>query len=65
MSSSAAAGIVEDHMAPCVFHCSACRAAGHSHGMCVAFGVGLHRLFDNYADVVDVVLRHYYGGACD
>ena len=64
MSSSAAAGIVEDHMAPCVFQCSACRAAGHSHGMCMACAVGLHRLFAKNADDVDVVLLHYYSGAC-
>ena len=51
------------HMTPCVCHCAACRAAGHGDGACVVLCAGLHALFDGKADVVDVVLRHYYG-AC-
>ena len=51
------------HMAPCACHCAACRAAGHGDGACVVLCVGLHALFDGKVDVVDLVLRHYYG-AC-
>ena len=51
------------HMTPCVCHCAACRAAGHGNGACVLLCAGLHDLFDGKADVVDLVLRHYYG-AC-
>ena len=51
------------HMAPCACHCAACRAAGHGDGACVVLCAGLHALFDGKADVVDLVLRHYYG-AC-
>ena len=39
------------------------RAAGHGSGACVVLCAGLHALFDGKADVVDLVLRHYYG-AC-
>ena len=49
------------HMAPCVCHCAACRAAGHGDGACVVLCAGLHALFDGKADVVDLVLRH---GSC-
>jgi len=52
------------HMSPCVCHCAACRAAGHSNGACVVLCAGLHDLFDGKADVVDLVLRYYYYGAC-
>ena len=54
------------HMTPCACHCAACRAAGHSNGACVILCAGLHDLFDGKADVVDLVLRHYYSnyGAC-
>jgi len=51
------------HMTPCACHCAACRAAGHGNGACVVLCAGLHTLFDGKADVVDLVLRHYYG-AC-
>jgi len=51
------------HMTPCACHCAACRAAGHGDGACVVLCAGLHTLFDGKADVVDLVLRHYYG-AC-
>ena len=51
------------HMTPCACHCAACRAAGHGDGACVVLCAGLHALFDGKADVVDLVLRHYYG-AC-
>jgi len=51
------------HMMPCACHCAACRAAGHGDGACVVLCAGLHALFDGKADVVDVLLRHYYG-AC-
>ena len=51
------------HMTPCACHCAACRAAGHGDGACVVLCAGLHALFDGKADVVDMVLRHYYG-AC-
>ena len=51
------------HMTPCACHCAACRAAGHGDGACVVLCVGLHALFHGKADVVDLVLRHYYG-AC-
>ena len=49
------------HMAPCACHCAACGAAGHGDGACVVLCAGLHALFDGRADVVDLVLRHYYG----
>ena len=51
------------HMTPCACHCAACRAAGHGDGACVVLCAGLHALFDGKADVVDMVLRQYYG-AC-
>ena len=51
------------HMMPCACHCAACRAAGHGGGACVVLCAGLLALFDGKADVVDLVLRHYYG-AC-
>ena len=51
------------HMTPCGCHCAACLAAGHGNGACVVLCAGLHVLFDGKADVVDLVLRHYYG-AC-
>ena len=51
------------HMTPCVCHCAACRAAGHGDGACVVLCAGLHTLLAGKADVVDLVLRHYYG-AC-
>jgi len=57
-----AAGSAPRHMTPCVCHCAACRAAGHGN-KCVVLRMGLLRLFDNQADVVDLVLRHYHGGA--
>ena len=49
------------HMTPCVCHCAACRVAGHG-SACVEIRKALLWLFGK-ADVVDVVLRHYYG-AC-
>ena len=45
-------------MPPCACHCAVCRAAGHGN-TCVL----LRMLFDSKADVVDLVLRHYHGGA--
>ena len=51
------------HMMPCACHCAACRAAGHGDGACVVLCAGLHTLLAGKADVVDLVLRHYYG-AC-
>ena len=51
------------HMTPCACHCAACRAAGHGNGACVILCAGLHDFFDGKADVVDLVLRHYYHGA--
>ena len=51
------------HTAPCVCHCAACRAAGHGDGACVVLCAGLHAVFDGKADVVDQILRQYYG-AC-
>ena len=59
----AAGALQPRHMTPCACHCTACRAAGHSDGACVVLCAGLHALFDGKADVVDLVLRHYYG-AC-
>ena len=50
-------------MTPCACHCAACRAAGHGDGACVVLCAGLHALLAGKADVVDLVLRHYYG-AC-
>ena len=50
------------HMAPCVCHCAACRAAGNGN-VCVVLRMGLLRLFHGKADIVDLVLRHYYRGA--
>jgi len=50
------------HMTPCACHCAACRAAGHG-SACVVLRTGLLRLFHGKADIVDLVLRHYYG-AC-
>ena len=51
------------HMTPCACHCAACHAAGHGSGVCVLLCAGLHDLFEGQHDVVDVVLRQYYG-AC-
>jgi len=51
------------HMTPCACHCAVCRAAGHGDGACVVLCAGLHTLFDGKADVVDQILRQYYG-AC-
>ena len=50
------------HMTPCACHCAACRAAGHGN-VCVVLRMGLLRLFHGKADIVDLVLRHYYRGA--
>ena len=52
------------HMTPCVCHCAACRAAGHGNGACVDLCVGLHRLLDGKADVVDQILRNCHGDSC-
>ncbi len=49
-------------MTPCACHCAACRAAGHGN-TCVVLRMGLLSLFDGKADIVDLVLRHYYHGA--
>ena len=46
------------HMMPCACHCAAC-----GDGVCVVLCAGLHALFDGKADVVDQILRQYYG-AC-
>jgi len=48
-------------MTPCACHCAACRVAGHGN-KCVEIRKALLRLFGK-ADVVDLVMRHYYG-AC-
>ena len=50
------------HLAPCACHCAACRAAGHG-SACVLLPMGLRRLLHGKDDLVDLVLRHYYG-AC-
>ncbi len=62
-------GSVSRHMTPCACHCAACGAAGHGN-TCVVLVMGLHRMFDSMADdgrsnadVVDLVLQHYRGGA--
>ena len=57
-----AAGSAPRHMTPCACHCAACRAAGHGN-MCVMVSLALVQLFPENADIVDLVLRHYYLGA--
>jgi hypothetical protein len=57
-----AAGSAPRHMTPCACHCAACRAAGHGN-MCVMVSLALVQLFPENADIVDLVLRHYYHGA--
>ena len=57
-----AAGSAPRHMKPCACHCAACRAAGHDN-TCVMVSLALVQLFPENADIVDLVLRHYYQGA--
>ena len=57
-----AAGSAPRHMTPCACHCAACRAAGHGN-TCVMVSLALVQLFPENADIVDLVLRHYYHGA--
>jgi hypothetical protein len=57
-----AAGNAPRHMTPCACHCAACRAAGHGN-TCVMVSLALVQLFPENADIVDLVLRHYYQGA--
>ena len=46
------------HMTPCACHCAAC------HGnTCVVLRMGLLRLFQDKADIVDLVFRHYHGAS--
>jgi len=60
MPQNVAAGAPQpSHMTPCACHCAAC----HGNGACVILCAGLHDFFDGKADVVDLVLRHYFG-AC-
>ena len=49
-------------MTPCACHCAACREAGHGN-TCVMVSLALVQLFPENADIVDLVLRHYYHGA--
>jgi hypothetical protein len=58
----AASRLSHGHMTPCACHRAACRAAGHGN-TCVVLRIGLLHLFDDKADIVDLVLRHYYHGA--
>jgi len=62
LTQNGAAGSAPRHMTPCACHCAACRAAGHGN-KCVVLRMGLLRLFHGKADIVDLVLRHYYHGA--
>ena len=46
------------HMTPCACHCAAC------HGnTCVVLRMGLLRLFQDKADIVDLVFRLYHGAS--
>ena len=62
MEEEASRGGGPRHMTPCACHCAACRAAGHGN-TCVMVSLALVQLFPENADIVDLVLRHYYQGA--
>eukprot|EP00802_Teleaulax_amphioxeia_P012750 Tamp_12795.p1 GENE.Tamp_12795~~Tamp_12795.p1 ORF type:complete len:357 (+),score=74.35 Tamp_12795:197-1267(+) len=49
-----------EHMAPCVCHCAACGAAGHGRGACIVLRARFLELLEGKADIVELILRHYY-----